>query len=180
MDSRSWSEVDLAWMAGLLEGEGSFTLGGSKGTYKNGSPRKLGLRITCGSTDLDVVEKLHALAGIGNVSRESRKDKRRDHAKPFWVWTAFARMDVVPYLEAIRPYMGSRRGSKIDELLAYHRDNPLVYNVRAGHGTVTRFRSGCRCSECEPLRSGYNKIQNERYYARREEKRREEDQDSPQ
>lgn len=138
-----------------------------RGTYKNGNPKTQQLRVTCGSTDLDVVEKLRRITGIGAVSRESRKDKRRDYAKPFWVWGASARMDVVPFLEEIRPHMGVRRGAKIDELLEYHYQHPPKYNLKAEHGTVTRFRGGCRCGDCEGVREEYNQQQSEAYYRRK-------------
>lgn len=172
MASQKWTSESIAWVAGLLEGEGSFTLTGSpSGTYKNGDPQSRQPRVTCGSTDRDTLERLERVTGVGAISRESRRDPRRlEKSKPFWVWSVAARADVIPLLLAIRPWMSNRRGDRIDELLQYHKDNPPKYNTRASHGTLTRFRSGCRCEECEPVRSEYNRIQNERYYARKEKR----------
>lgn len=139
-------EIECAWVATLLEGEGSFGLGAQGHRVRTVAIRQL--RITCAMTDLDTIEKLHRITGIGNIAQESRTDKRRPYAKLLYVWHASKRGDVVPVLEAIRPHMGARRRAKIDELLAYAKANPLVYNQPLVHGTRRTYRKGCRCAEC--------------------------------
>lgn len=144
------TEAECAWVAGLLEGEGCFTFG-PEGNRVN-SKRIRQLRITCAMTDLDVIEKLHRIVGMGSVQPGSIRDKRRLHAKPIWIWGASRRVDLVALLQAIRPHMGQRRGSRIDELLSYANENPLIYGGPLIHGAPRCYRAGCRCAECK----GYN------------------------
>lgn len=140
------SEVETAWVAGLLEGEGCFTFGPWSNRKRVAPTRNI--RVQCSMTDLDTIEKLHQLTGIGNVQPESRKDKRRPHAKPLYIWSAAKREDVIDLLVKIRPHMGERRGARIDELLKYAEENPPIYNQPVVHGTRRSYRKGCRCDEC--------------------------------
>ena len=55
--------IALAWVAGLLEGEGAFVLAwhkSSAGPYPE-------VRVQCNMTDEDVIRKLHASTGVGAV-----------------------------------------------------------------------------------------------------------------
>lgn len=144
------TDVEYAWVAGLLEGEGCFTFGPEGGRVNSKKVRQL--RITCAMTDRDTVEKLHRTVGMGNINPESRLDKRRSHNKPLWVWSATRRVDVIALLQAIRLHMSERRGQRIDELLKYAEDNPPIYGGPLLHGTPRCYRTGCRCAECK----GYN------------------------
>ena len=141
------NDVEAAWVAGLLEGEGCFTFGPD--SHRTLSKKCRQLRITCSMTDLDTIQKLHKTVGVGNVHPESRKDKRRDYAKPLYVWSTGKRTDVVWLLNKIRPHMGIRRGARIDEILEYEKNNPPVYNQPIVHGTRRAYRKGCRCQPCK-------------------------------
>ena len=125
-------------------------VGGSFGGAKTNRIKQL--RVTCGSTDKDTVEKLNQLVGIGALSRESRLDPRRvERSKPFWVWSASKRLDVEELLWAIRPFMSKRRGERIDEILTYAKNNPLKYNTskETPHGTANGYSHyNCRCEPC--------------------------------
>lgn len=97
------NEVDAAWVAGLLEGEGTFL------TQPNGhSPR-----IACQMTDLDVLERLLYLCG-GTLHEVT---KRQKHWKDCWIW----RISGDPAAEvmlSIRDFLGSRRRAKVEEVLS--------------------------------------------------------------
>lgn len=150
------SDIEVAWVAGLLEGEGSFTFGPPSGRINPGCRQ---LRITCSMTDLDTIEKLHNVTGIGNFNPERRKyDKRRPHAKPAWVWSATRRPDVVYVLNAILPHMGERRSARIQELLDHHAEYPPLYDLEPKHGTRSRYRNrDCRCEPCVEAARKYNR-----------------------
>lgn len=144
------NEVETAWCAALLEGEGSFTLGAKSNRVNSIKVKQL--RITCAMTDLDVLETLKMYSGIGNINGP-RIDKRRPNSKPLYTWSATKRAAVQPFLQTIRPFMGLRRGAKIDELLKYAEDNPLIYGT-VRHGTRNEYRKGCKCDPCmEAMRS---------------------------
>jgi len=145
--------IEIAWIAGLLEGEGSFGLGAvSQG--KRGGELVRQLRITCAMTDEDTIEKLHRLCG-GTRNKESRLDPRRSYAKPLYVWNLTRRKEVVALLECIRPHMSERRGLRIDELLQYNLDHPLKYKGLI-HGTRNSYKwYNCRCTECRKAVADY-------------------------
>lgn len=99
---------ETAWVAGILEGEGCFDY--------NGGHKKRYPRIRVEMCDTDVVERLHALIGCGRLSYPTKRG-----AKPQWRSTALlvinGREHVEPLLRAVRPWLGVRRGEKVDELL---------------------------------------------------------------
>lgn len=146
------NEVECAWVAGLLEGEGSFTLGPEGQRTRSSRVRQL--MITCGMTDLDTIEKLHRIAAIGNTYLERRK---REGCKQMYIWQASKRLDVVPFLQAIRPHMSERRGARIDEMLKYAEENPLIYHRPVICGTRRAYRKGCRCDECRGALAAYHR-----------------------
>ena len=97
------SEIDIAWAAGLIEGEGCFT-------SHTGHPYLL-----VDMTDRDVILKLKEIFPIGTV-RGPYSHKNRPSHKPRWRFDAFG-AKALPIIEAVYPYMLSRRKEKIDSLL---------------------------------------------------------------
>ncbi len=65
-------------------------------------------------TDKDILDRIASIVGYGNVRTE--KLASGNH-KTIYVWDIGGIDKVVPVLEAVRPYMGIRRGKKIDEML---------------------------------------------------------------
>lgn len=139
-------EADAAWVAGLLEGEGCFTLVRPEG--KSGR-----ITVTCCMTDKDVIEKLREIVGCGHIY--DRKPQKESW-KPAWQWVVATRAEVVQLITELRPYMGRRRTERIDELIAFDRENP-VSHVRYVHGTQSMFKvHGCRCDTCVSVKSSYD------------------------
>lgn len=91
---------DAIWLAGLLEGEGSFDL--HKGRYA---------RVRVGMTDRDVVGRAADLLGA-NVRLSL---KPRGH-KPMW-HAEVSGTKAVGAMNAVLPFMGSRRSDKIAQVL---------------------------------------------------------------
>lgn len=91
---------DLIWLAGLLEGEGSFDL--HRGRYP---------RIRVGMTDRDVVGRAASLMG----SRIRMSLSTVGHKATFHAEISGVRAEVI--MREILPYMGARRSSKIGEVL---------------------------------------------------------------
>ena len=52
-------------------------------------------------------------------SRVNKIKQRADHHKPAWNWTLYRHAVIVEFLEAIRPWLGERRGAKADEAIAF-------------------------------------------------------------
>lgn len=101
-------EKDLYWLAGLLEGEGSFDL------HEKGGGRTARPRVSMSSTDEDVIAEVSRLLGVSSYSRYRPKAWPR-HKDKFTVELDGPR--AVELMTQIRPYMFSRRAGKISEVL---------------------------------------------------------------
>lgn len=105
------SDVEAAWVAGLLEGEGSFMVLSRHG----GSVRAP--RISCGMSDIDVVERLHATVGAGTLVNVKPREAALG-SKPMLAWSINRMSEVRDLALRIRPFMGERRQAQIDDVLA--------------------------------------------------------------
>ena len=105
------TECDVAWLAGLLEGEGSFGIAGHK---PNGYPV-----IKVEMAARDVIERAAEMLGSSAV-----RAIVPDHPK--WSVTYEAKISgtkAADWMRRLRPLMGSRRGAAIDAALAAY--NPI-------------------------------------------------------
>lgn len=148
--ARQPHDVRIAWLAGIIEGEGHIR---RPGRAKNG--RLVPPDISVKMTDEDVVRMLCATARCGRVyGPYETKQKGRDHSKwkPCWVWTLRKRDEFLVIAQAIRPYMSARRKQSLDEAILY----------------LTKRRDFCRsgkhpmkgsgqCMECKRDRDRRNK-----------------------
>lgn len=90
---------DLVWLAGLLEGEGTFDL--HKGRYP---------RVRVAMSDRDVVGRAASLMGASIRMSIGTHHKAMYHSE-----ISGARATAI--MTALLPYMGARRSSKIGEVL---------------------------------------------------------------
>ncbi len=145
------SPEELAWAAGLLEGEGCITVQSPKLNVTV-------VRIVCVMTDLDVLQKLQRLVPgsklTGPYSRLNCKDT--------WMWALYKQTLVKPFLLEIFPWMGQRRKIKIIEglkLLA----NSKKARCKRYHPNVERIiyvaPNGTRhCKECARISRKENRL----------------------
>ena len=68
-------------------------------------------------TDLDVLEKLQVVFGVGNIISTK---KIEEHHKQAWVWTVSRVEDAVYVMKTVYPYMMSRRQSQIEAALVIY------------------------------------------------------------
>jgi hypothetical protein len=103
-DCFGWSDIDLAYAAGLIEGEGSFY------TNKARDRRYARVSISC-STDEDVLVSLQRRLGVGHVHGPygGSRPGRFPNAKPYWLWMVTKKDDAARLIKALYPYMGKRR-----------------------------------------------------------------------
>lgn len=100
------TELDLMWLAGLLEGEGSFLF---PAPSEGNTPR-----IALQMTDEDVVRRAATLMGVETVSRTDRKPG---------IWKPCFHANLKgkrarALMERLLPHMGARRSQRIKEILA--------------------------------------------------------------
>jgi hypothetical protein len=106
----SASAADVAWLAGLYEGEGCLAACKPRGAPLD-QARSWVLSITM--NDEDIVRRAHGVAGLGQV-RPSRQP-----GNP-WRWNVCARDEVVVVVRQLRPYLGSRRTARVEQFLAWY------------------------------------------------------------
>ena len=93
-----WTESELAYLAGILDGEGCFTL--SKGS--NG--HTFGTLVVVGNTDARLIHWLQERFD-GSVTVRPRNNPRQ---KPCWIWTLTG-SDIEPFIGAVEPYLRLKR-----------------------------------------------------------------------
>lgn len=103
--------MDIAWAAGLFEGEGCMSTGPRK-------PGGRGVQVRLGMTDRDVVERFARVMDVGNIHR--REDARG--WKPVHTWVLYEAAEVIRVIEMLMPYFGERRGAKALEVIAVARE----------------------------------------------------------
>lgn len=103
------NSVDIAWVAGLIEGEGC--MGKYTYTRPSGDYTKTILQVEM--KDRDILEKLHRITGYGTINYK----KARPPSEETWVWSVTRAVHVKEILTAILPHMGERRTKKIQEVL---------------------------------------------------------------
>ena len=97
--------TDIAWAAGLFEGEGCIHL-------KPDRPNQRVLAIA--STDKDVMERFVDVVGYGNLHGPHMA---KLSTKPFWNWQLYKRTEVLRILKMFLPHFGKRRAEKAIEAI---------------------------------------------------------------
>jgi len=101
--------VDLAWAAGIFEGEGCIYQYRGRGYQYP--------RLKVGMTDEDIVRRFHEIVGCGSVTRFNSPAHEKRGNKPVWVWTAGRTEDVARVAGMLWPWLGERRRAKAVEVL---------------------------------------------------------------
>lgn len=100
--------IELAWAAGLFEGEGSIS---------SEKKRRGGITLALAMTDEDVVRRFHEAVGRGTVNGPHL----RSGQKPQWTWRC-STLEAVEVLALLAPLFGIRRAAKADEVLSARRE----------------------------------------------------------
>ena len=110
------SPLELAWVAGLLEGEGCFS-------RKSRASSLRGITVQCHMTDRDVLRRLHHTIGVGHLRGPYANGfTRRPNGKPLkkckprWM-VQVSGPAAYQLMKQLLPPMCSRRAKRIRELL---------------------------------------------------------------
>lgn len=90
------SQVDIGWIAGIIDGEGSITFS------RHGKWRRPALSVS--STDVEIIQRLKELLG-GGYWKAKVERKNRPKYKPQWVWKLNGSKQVLKVLELIEPVL---------------------------------------------------------------------------
>lgn len=103
----------IAWAAGLLEGEGSFTCEKSKNPLPS-------IRITCGQKDPEILYKLHNIFNCGTIRKQTTRE--------FWIWRVNKKNDVFKVINHIYSYMSTKRRHEINKQISIYHQSPNKRN----------------------------------------------------
>jgi hypothetical protein len=110
-------KTDIAWAAGLFEGEGSITAR-SYETKKYGLTYQIAMELV--SSDLDVIEKFLRIVNCGAVHPYNKGIKGTlPHHKQCYCWGLTNRSEIRRILDSFMPYLGMRRMMKAKEVLGH-------------------------------------------------------------
>lgn len=127
----------LHWLAGIIEGEGSFT-----------SPYPGSMRISVEMTDEDIIDKLLKVSGVGKKYGPYQK---KQGVKQCWQWVVAASTDSASLAMTLFPLMGERRKGQITKSLVSWRSvfnkSDIVHGTDGGYHKEIR-RGYPTCDSC--------------------------------
>lgn len=105
---------EIAWAAGLFEGEGSILV-----AMKHDRPGKSCPSLSMGSVDRDVLDRFARVAG-GKVYGPYKGQGRRtpEHYRPIYQWKLTGIERVQAVLREFWPYLGERRQARAADAIA--------------------------------------------------------------
>jgi len=129
---------NIAWVAGVLEGEGCFSL----------QLNPFRLMVSMNSTDLDVVERMYTITGLGTVYYKtklagSQMTGRFKTNKDAHDWRISKNSDAIALMMTVYPLMGERRQAKIRDCI--HAWKEYRKTCKNGH---LREHGKSRCDTC--------------------------------
>jgi hypothetical protein len=110
--------IDIAWVAGIVEGEGTIGLVGATKKYP---------RISVDMTDKDIVHRLGVLWNVPVSSYAPRKNG----TKPYYKVQLFNQR-AIEWLLTLYTFLGTRRREKGRAVLTYWRSQP-THHRRQGY-----------------------------------------------
>jgi intein/homing endonuclease len=110
METKNWTRENLAWAAGLFEGEGCF-YARSDGKYSGGN-----LALYINMTDRDVLQRFLEVIGGGSLA-PARLEKGRKNSKPVYRYSLYGDKYCLAVAYALFPFMGERRRAKIGQMV---------------------------------------------------------------
>ncbi len=142
--------VDIAWAAGLIEGEGTF------GVMRKGHLTYAYVS-ACG-VDRDVIEKLHRILSVGAIRTEHRPG-----CQPLHIWRTYSRAGFAHVADLLRPHLGKRRTQRLNEVESQttrerrlpgshthcKRGHPLTPDNRVRQGRTRTGAVQYRCRTCK-------------------------------
>lgn len=127
------TQAEIAWMAGIIEGEGYIRASVQDGTKHHTS-------IHLHMCDEDVVRRFARLAGVGTF-RKGPIPASSKH-KQSWRWSVCSKPDVEYLLQKLLPWLGKRRTQRAQEALQMIADRRSALggrlNANGRHGPLQK------------------------------------------
>jgi hypothetical protein len=119
------NETEIAWAAGLFEGEGTV------GVYVDKRGRKPRPSAALSMTDEDVVRRFAAVIGSGSVFGQQPRGRGR---KVLWRWQSRSKPTIRAMAAAFGPYLGERRKQQMAAAVAVALEPAPSERTHCPHG----------------------------------------------
>lgn len=135
--------MDIAWAAGLFEGEGCF--------YLKTKPNRVATA-QLATTDKDVLDKFRSIIGFGVVAGPTI----RNNYKPYWTWRVGSFEHFQQVVCLFWRHLGNRRRQKALEILKEYLATPLKqvhkrkqFPPRLSPSTLNEIRRHLSLGKCQ-------------------------------
>ena len=145
------NELEIAWAAGLFEGEGCIV---ASRKNRDNSGRYVRLQMVLGSTDRDIVERYARIVGASRPLTTRERPEHPNHRTMHYSY--IYGKECLPVIEMFLPFLGERRRAKALEALALGSELGLANGAKThcpqGHEYNTEntynWHSQRRCRAC--------------------------------
>lgn len=122
---------NIAWLAGIVEGEGCITWGRSDSKYPG---KANSIRLHVGMSDCDVIDRVARLLGTRALGPYAASKKQQDNCPRKVQWRAIVTQDLAAsWLMTLYPLLGDRRRAMVRETLAWWRAYPVNGRMLIAH-----------------------------------------------
>lgn len=133
------TKAEIAWAAGLFEGEGCARVRRDRRTHDYISPY-VNLRMT----DEGPVREFARIVGFGHINRR-KNGSGLPHHKDLWCWESGSKQDV-PRMKILLPYLFSRRKAAVEAAIeACAPSDPVLKGKRISEAQAKRPLKFCEC-----------------------------------
>lgn len=105
---RELTEAEVAWLAGIYEGEGSCSITTGRA-----------IRIEIVMTDKDIIERLQTITGVGTI--QTLPPRKTNH-KEAYRW-GIGGINAVVFFESVMPWLGQRRKQRAQDAISNWKTN---------------------------------------------------------
>lgn len=130
-------QTDLAWLAGLYEGEGCLYLGKRITATKVNRKGENLYQWDITSTDIDILEKAKTLVGLGKIVNIGR---RQEHHKIKYRYRLYSAHEIYKVMKLLYPWLGIRRKKKADDFFKFYESVDIQ--------TRQEYTEGQKCKGC--------------------------------
>lgn len=104
-------DIEVAWAAGLFEGEGCFV-------HLKPQPKDRFARfgMSLQMCDEDIVRRFAEIAGFGSVGTLATPSMETRQRKPAWRWRGYG-VKAEAFARLLQPHFGVRRSGRMEEIL---------------------------------------------------------------
>ena len=94
-------DVEIGWLAGIIDGEGSISLDPRNGTRMP--------RLSVPSTDIEILRKCVEITGTGNITKRNSRNSKH---KETWQWRTSGSRKTIAILKQISKYLQCPKKAK--------------------------------------------------------------------